>query len=242
MALQQQMVADGNLLFRYRGVLPLLIIIPALLLRIFLLPDQWMQPHLMLITIIAYLIAFAGLALRFIIVGYAPLRTSGRNTQEQIADCLNSTGMYSVCRHPLYLGNFLMWLGAAILTYNTWFIGLFMLVYWLYYERIMLAEEAYLRGKFGEDYESWADTRPAFIPTFSKWIPYQQPFNFYKALYQEKTGFLWLNLIFWIFTVIPFQQIKNSLSLQNPWTLLLLFSLLLYLILKLTRRKPSTHN
>ncbi len=237
MALQQQMVADGNLLFRYRGVLPVLILIPALLVRMFTLPDLWMQPHVQLITILAYMISFAGLVLRFIIVGYAPLRTSGRNTQEQIADCLNSTGMYSLCRHPLYLGNFLMWLGAAILTFNTWFIGLFLLVYWLYYERIMLAEEAYLRGKFGEAYENWADSRPSFIPALEKWVPYQQSFRFYKALYQEKTGFLWLNLIFWAFTTIPFNHLENSISLHNPWALLLLFSIVLYIILKLTRRK-----
>ena len=237
MALQQQMVAEGNVLFRYRGVLPLLIVIPAVLLRLFSLPDSWMLPQLYLITVAAYVIAFAGLVLRFIVVGFAPLRTSGRNTAEQIADSLSSTGMYSIVRHPLYVGNFLMWLGAAILTYNSWFIGLFILVYWLYYERIMLAEEDYLRVKFGEAYETWAGSRPAFIPAFSKWVPYQQSFRFYKALYQEKTGFLWLNLIFWAFTAIPFDQMENSISLHNPWALLLGFSIILYLLLKLTKRK-----
>jgi protein-S-isoprenylcysteine O-methyltransferase Ste14 len=235
MALQQEMVAQGNVLFRYRGVLPILVLIPALLLRFFGTPEAWLEPHSQTLTYIAYIISLAGLILRFIVVGYAPPRTSGRNTKEQIADTLSSTGLYATVRHPLYVGNFLMWLGPALLTLNLWFTGLFILMYWLYYERIMLAEEDYLRNKFGEAYETWAAGRPAFIPQFSKWAPYQQPFRFYKALYQEKTGFLWLNLIFWLFVAYPFQPFTEVVAGHALWSGLLLFSLVLYLILKLTK-------
>lgn len=236
MALQQEMVAQGNILFRYRGVLPVLIIIPALLLRIFFPPDPWMAPVTGWITLGAYALALAGLILRFVVVGYAPPRTSGRNTQEQIADTLSSTGLYAVVRHPLYLGNFFMWLGSALLTFHSWFTVVFILVYWLYYERIMLAEEDYLRNKFGATYEAWAAGRPAFLPDFSKWVPYQQPFRFFKALYQEKTGFLWLNLIFWIFNAAPFDSLENVFTKNGLWTGLLLFSGILYVLLKLVHK------
>ncbi len=56
-------------------------------------------------------ISFFGLALRVIVVGHAPYGTSGRNTREQVADTLNTTGMYSIVRHPLYLANYLIILG-----------------------------------------------------------------------------------------------------------------------------------
>ena len=32
--------------------------------------------------------------------------TSGRNTHDQVADSLNTSGIYSIVRHPLYVGNF----------------------------------------------------------------------------------------------------------------------------------------
>ena len=55
-------------------------------------------------------VSLLGEAIRIFTVGYAPRNTSGRNTiTGQIADELNVTGIYSQLRHPLYLGNFLMW-------------------------------------------------------------------------------------------------------------------------------------
>ena len=37
-------------------------------------------------------------------------KTSGKNTAKQIAESLNTSGIYSVLRNPLYLANFLNWL------------------------------------------------------------------------------------------------------------------------------------
>lgn len=237
MALQQEMVKQGNFLFRHRGTLPILIIIPAILLRVFDIHTDWLQEHAELTTYAAYGISLIGLILRFIIVGHAAPNTSGRNTEGQIADTINSDGLYSVVRHPLYLGNFLMWLGPALLTFHGWFIGLFVFLYWIYYERIMLAEEDYLRNKFGEPYESWAAGRPAFIPDLSTWKPYQNKLNFYKALYQEKTGFLWLNLIFWIFNITDNFTLNATIFIVQPWAGLLFLSIALYLILKITKQR-----
>ncbi|NLL27934.1 MAG: DUF1295 domain-containing protein [Bacteroidales bacterium] len=45
---------------------------------------------------------------------FIPKGISGKNTEKQIADFLNTKGMYSIVRHPLYLGDFLMWLGLFI--------------------------------------------------------------------------------------------------------------------------------
>ena len=51
------------------------------------------------------LIAFLGLGIRAMVVGQTPAGTSGRNTHGQVAEVLNTTGLYSVTRNPLYLGN-----------------------------------------------------------------------------------------------------------------------------------------
>ncbi|WP_277232666.1 isoprenylcysteine carboxylmethyltransferase family protein [Phocaeicola salanitronis] len=131
----------------------------------------------------------AGTFIRIYTVGHTPVHTSGRNTAGQVADSLNTTGIYSIVRHPLYLGNFLMWFGISLLTCNGGFIIAFILAYWLYYERIMYAEEDFLRRKFGVDYLRWAERTPAFIPNFKLFKPSDLPFS-WKKVAKKRTAYL----------------------------------------------------
>ena len=98
-----------------------------------------------------------------------PKDTSRRNTGRPQAETLNTTGLYSVVRHPLYLGNYLMWLGVALFPGAWWAPVIVSLVFWLYYERIMFAEEEFLRRQFGEHYTAWAAATPAFLPRLGRW-------------------------------------------------------------------------
>lgn len=157
MALQEELEMQGNWLFRRRSLLPLLILPAGIIALVFTI-----QMHGMLFTAVfsywhmyEYLclaLSLSGMFVRMYTVGHTPVGTSGRNTAGQVADSLNTTGIYSVVRHPLYLGNFLMWLGIALLTCSVGFIATFVFAYWLYYERIMYAEEQFLRRKFGDTY------------------------------------------------------------------------------------------
>jgi len=79
----------------------------------------------------------------YLYCGYAPRGTSGRHTLRQEAKRLNSSGMYSLLRHPLYLGNALMWLGISLFVHVWWVVVISMLIFWIYYERIMFAEEEF---------------------------------------------------------------------------------------------------
>ena len=114
MELRKKFENTGNWLFRWRSYLPLIVI------GIFLLSLRGYQylghseklDHLW--EIFCLLISFFGLGIRVLTVGHTPKGTSGRNTKEQVADTLNTTGMYSIVRNPLYFGNFFMGLGAAL--------------------------------------------------------------------------------------------------------------------------------
>jgi protein-S-isoprenylcysteine O-methyltransferase Ste14 len=169
MGLREEFEATGNWLFRRRGYLPLLLF-PILLVAVrgstFPSGDNgvdlaWEGACLFL--------ALIGLGLRVATVGFVPHDTSGRNTGGQLAASLNTSGLYSVVRHPLYLGNYLMWLGVALFTRSWWAPVIVSLVFWLYYERIMFAEEEFLRRKFGPLYTSWAAITPAFLPRLTRW-------------------------------------------------------------------------
>lgn len=236
MALIHEFESQGNLLFRHRSWLPLLILFPALGMHVY------HQGHLSpfeveweyAIRLIGMLIGLIGLGIRMHVVGHSAPNTSGRNTaQGQVADSLNSTGMYSMVRHPLYLGNFLMWLAPAIWTLDIWFILFFTAAYWLYYERIMFAEEAFLRKKFGTTYDDWAMESPPFIPNISGYITSDRPLSWKKILKKEKNGLAALFLIFWAFDMIP--RIIHSGTFDIPmnfWAISAIISLGIYLILK----------
>jgi protein-S-isoprenylcysteine O-methyltransferase Ste14 len=240
LALIHEYEDQGNVLFRNRSWLPILILLPALLVYLHH-QGRLSDTELMYQDTIRYISVFIGLlglGIRMHVVGHSAPNTSGRNTNEgQVADSLNSTGMYSVVRHPLYLGNFLMWLAPAIWTLDLWFILFFIVLYWLYYERIMFAEEAFLRGKFGATYDVWAKGRPPFIPRLSGYVKADIRLSWKKVLKKERNGFAALFVIFWAFDLLPkiIHGQWNGLEM-NFWTLSAIGSMAIYLVLKALKR------
>ncbi|MDD2279699.1 MAG: isoprenylcysteine carboxylmethyltransferase family protein [Bacteroidales bacterium] len=199
MALMEDFRKQGNFLFKYRSYFPIPLFIFGFGVHLYsqyttngeIVPEYFFA--------ICFGVSFLGLIARSLVIGFVPKNTSGRNTKEQIAKVLNTKGAYSIVRHPLYVGNFLMWLGIALLTANGWFILFFILFYWLYYERIMYAEEAFLRDKFGQDYLDWANSVPSFIPKFSQWEKPDDFFSFKNVLRREYTGLFFMVIIFFVF-------------------------------------------
>lgn len=90
MLLEERLKKQGGRLSRFREVLPL--------------------------VVRALLVSFFGLAVRVRPAGHTPDRTSDRRTAEgQVADEPNTTGIYSVMRNPLYVGDLFKWPGIALL-------------------------------------------------------------------------------------------------------------------------------
>jgi protein-S-isoprenylcysteine O-methyltransferase Ste14 len=189
MTLIRQLEQQGNWLFRYRGQLPLvlfLLVIPVMAFKSA--PSQLSNAAAW--TVAAIVLSVSGAVVRAYTIGTTPRGTSGRNTKTQVAETLNTSGIYSTVRHPLYLGNYLMWIGIVVYTYDTSFILLVSLLYWIYYERIMMAEEAFLRGKFGAAYEAWSNHVPAFIPAFSSFKSPSETFSLKSVFRREYSGWL----------------------------------------------------
>ncbi|MDR2152686.1 MAG: DUF1295 domain-containing protein, partial [Helicobacteraceae bacterium] len=70
------------------------------------------------LTVLAVLISALGVAIRVYTIGYKHKGTSGRNTKTQQASALNTKGIYSLTRNPLYLGNFLIGWGVIVYTHS----------------------------------------------------------------------------------------------------------------------------
>ncbi|MAJ49989.1 MAG: lipid A phosphate methyltransferase [Flammeovirgaceae bacterium] len=234
MSLAKELNKQGNLLFKHRGTLPLIILSLALLIFILKLkgPNAFMTHHYYALSCL--FVALFGQFIRLITVGYTADLTSGRNTEEQLANVLNTKGIYSIVRHPLYLGNFFMWLGLCLLIQDLWFTISFILIYWIYYERIMFAEEAFLINKFGDTYLDWASSRPAFWPNFAIWKSANSNFNWKKILLNEKNGIVALFSLFWLFNFIEIGITTSNWSLKpNLWLYSMIISIIYYALMKI---------
>jgi protein-S-isoprenylcysteine O-methyltransferase Ste14 len=182
------MVRHGQVSFRNRGLFALILLPPyALALKQSdWLPQQWGDRSHAAWHTICLVVSLSGLALRVLTAGTVPRRTSGRNKAKgQVADSLNTTGVYSVLRNPLYVANFLTVLGVLMLPAVWWMVVLGSCLYWMWYERIILAEESFLRGKFGAEYEAWAQRTPALLPSFRHYRSPSLPFSVKTAIKRE---------------------------------------------------------
>lgn len=131
------------------------------------------------------LLSLGGLALRAYTVGVAAPGTSGRNTREQKAASLNTTGPYSVVRHPLYVANFVIAVGLALFT-RAWFLPLVVAALTFgYYACIVQREEVFLRERFGAAFDGWSARVPAVVPTFSSYVPADRAFQWKVAVRRE---------------------------------------------------------
>jgi protein-S-isoprenylcysteine O-methyltransferase Ste14 len=216
MALVHEFERSGNWLFKRRSWLPLFLIIPGVF--VMYLGNRQAILFDMRDEIIFLGVSLFGEAIRIFTVGFAPKNTSGRNTVNgQIADELNVTGIYSIVRHPLYVGNFFMWLGPVLFIRSTWFTMVFGLAYWLYYERIMFAEEQFLRRKFGEIYDKWSETVGSFIPYSLKYIRSKLTFSLRNVLKREYNSFVNIFVIFIVLDLFRNYFLSKRIYLTEMW-------------------------
>lgn len=237
MALKEELEKTGNWFFRWRSYLPLLLMGIILVgLRDFDYPGHNHDWDL-LWGIFCLLVSFFGLGIRVYVISHTQEGTSGRNTRQQKAVCLNVTGLYSIVRHPLYLGNFFIWLGISLFLRLWWLSLLWVLIFWLYYERIMFAEEEFLRRKFGREFEEWSNNTPCFIPRFNKWKRPNVSFSLRKAMKDEYSGFFAIIASFTFLEVVGDIIIKGTPELDWQWVLIFFIGLSTYLILRTLKKK-----
>lgn len=148
----------GELFFRYRSFTP----IPLALLMV-------AQAR------VSFPAAFLGLALMVSgeWIRLASVRAAGKSTRtrEVGAAQLVTWGLYAYTRNPLYMGNFLLWIGAALYSGGAWMYVLLAgvgLMFALQYTLIITLEEATLAELFGQSYSRYREVVPRVIPRFRK--------------------------------------------------------------------------
>ena len=246
MILKNQLEAQGAVLFRWRSFVPLAVL-PLALFAGFASPGfadghagVWGRAY----DLFCIVVSLIGLAVRGFTVATAAPRTSGRNTREQRADTLNTTGVYSVVRNPLYLANFLVFLGMLLFVKEWWLVVIATLAYVIYYERIVLTEEEYLLGKFGAVYSEWANRTPVMVPNFRLWVKPECRFSFRTLLRREYNGFYLIVACFylleWCDRLLFFRNSPGAMTVQQApglyWTTFFVGGTLIFIALRTLKK------
>ncbi|HEY7930373.1 MAG TPA: isoprenylcysteine carboxylmethyltransferase family protein [Steroidobacteraceae bacterium] len=182
-----------------------------------------------------------GLLTRSLTVGFVPAGTSGRGQGTPSASTLNTLGMYSIVRSPLYLANGIMWLGVALATTSGWFVVVSVLVYWLYIERVIAAEEAFLEVQFGDAFRSWAQSTPCFLPRPSLWRAPAMTFSLRTVLRREHSGLIAVGVVFTLIefisnALIPGEPPARWLVTDRPWVIFLAATVVTGFILQMMKK------
>jgi protein-S-isoprenylcysteine O-methyltransferase Ste14 len=102
----------------------------------------------------------AGLSIRYWSVSY--IGTISRTRASRLGP-LMSAGPFALVRNPLYVGNFLIWIGFAIASGLLWMVPAAWALFALQYSAIVRFEEAALTRHFGESYEAYLRDVPRWI-------------------------------------------------------------------------------
>ena len=142
----------GAILFRHRGWLPLVFLGVPLIAPGTMSAFQW-EVGLVLI-VIGESVRLAGVAA----AGNVTRRRS-RNVQRLV-----TYGIFAWCRNPLYVGNFLIWMGFVAISGVLWFLPIAIVLFAVEYELIVRYEEGVLESTFGREYIEYKNETPRWLP------------------------------------------------------------------------------
>ncbi len=229
----------GPFFFRWRGYL-FLLFVPIFLLSFFGSAFPF-DSHLLDLSweIGCFLISLLGFSVRVLTVGSVPRGTSGRSTWKLNATVLNTTGMYSIVRHPLYLGNYFMTLGISLFP-RTWFLPIIVsLAFVVYYRIVIFSEEEYLESKFGDEFRAWAAKVPMIVPRFNNYQAPKLPFNWKATLRREFYGLFGIIGAFFGLDFVGDFIAYRKITFDPLWTPLFMIGLVFFLVIRILKKKTN---
>jgi protein-S-isoprenylcysteine O-methyltransferase Ste14 len=151
------LVRAGDFSFRHRGLM-----LPIAVILLFV-PSPQLSSNVALMACLGLGVALLGQLLRTATVGLDYIIRGGKD-HRVYAEQLVTGGLYNHCRNPMYVGNFFLILGVALAA-NSWVFALVGVPLALLMHRaIIAAEEHFLRGKFGAEFD-------AYCARVRRWVP-----------------------------------------------------------------------
>ncbi|CAG5068279.1 hypothetical protein DYBT9623_01008 [Dyadobacter sp. CECT 9623] len=207
------MIAIGNFFFKYRNnlfiFLYLLLFVPSPML---FKPEHFGEKYYLYPIILGLLVTFAGEIIRGITIGLAYIIRGGKD-KKVYAEKLVTEGIFNHCRNPLYVGNILMLLGVGILSNSLFYVGVVMPLFLFIYQAIVLAEENFLRNKFGAQFDAYCSRVNRWLINFrgiSNAFDGMQ-FNYKRWVLKEYN-----TLLVWLLGIFAILIFKYPQLIPNP--------------------------
>ena len=226
--MKEFMIKVGNFFFKWRDTVLSLILLAALFLVAY--PGQDLPPigdlrswkitasQEIIVSVAGFLLVLAGQIVRAVTIGWAYIKRGGLN-KKIYAETLVRRGMFAHSRNPLYLGNLLIATGAIVSVNQFWYwILVLPLVYFLYYS-IIFAEEKFLSGKFGADYDVYMkEVNRLMLGNLGDWSKSVEGMTFtWKRLINKEHGSIVV-----IFSALALYNalkfhFRHNLEWNDPW-------------------------
>lgn len=142
----------GAVLFRHRGWLPVPFLLVPLLAHGNTDAMNW---------ILGFVVIVLGEAIR--LAGVAAAGTVTRRRSRTVQR-LVTYGIFAWMRNPLYVGNFLIWLGFIVISGVFWFIPVAIVLFAIEYTLIVRYEEGVLESIFGDEYLRYKSRTSRWFP------------------------------------------------------------------------------
>jgi protein-S-isoprenylcysteine O-methyltransferase Ste14 len=157
------MISIGNFFFKYRNFLFIFLYLALFIPSPPIFRKSGIGEHYYLFPlIIGLFITISGQLIRGVTIALAYI-VRGGSDKKVYAENLVTTGIFNHCRNPLYVGNILMLVGVGILINSLLFLVVFIPLFLFIYQAIVLAEENFLRNKFGQQFD-------AYCSRVSRWL------------------------------------------------------------------------
>lgn len=142
----------GSILFRHRGWLP----VPFLLVPLLAsgTPDAMNWVLGILLITLGEVVRLAGVAAAGTVT-----RRRSRSVQRLV-----TYGIFAWMRNPLYVGNFLIWIGFIVISDVLWFMPVAVLLFAIEYTLIVRYEEGVLESIFGAEYLAYKHRTARWFP------------------------------------------------------------------------------
>lgn len=221
-------VKIGNFFFHYRNFF-----FPVLYATLFI-PTPVVFANETLALAVGLAIIIFGITTRCTTIGLEYIVRGGKN-RTIYAEKLVTEGIYSICRNPMYLGNLSILLGFGIFANSALFTFIIFPFYLFIYYAIIKAEEDFLFGKFGEEFNVFRKNVHALIPNLPKlgsaFKGYS--FNWGKVVMKE------YNSLFIYFVGLLAISLYRELISFNLFLYLIIPISILYILVKLIKKNQN---
>lgn len=229
------MVAIGNFFFKHRNWLFILfygaLFIPS--------PTLFPAGAECWAICIGLLITVGGQLTRGLTIGLAYIVRGGKEGKPY-AEGLVTEGIFKHCRNPLYVGNIGMLLGVSILANSLYYVAIVIPIFLFIYQAIVLAEEDFLRKKFGAGFDRYCQDVNRWVPRFSGLGETlgSMKFNWKRWILKEHTTqFIWLAGIVLLLLLNHPQLTGNDPECRNTWLIGSLSGLTLaYILIRILKK------